>query len=222
MAHLVLFAGLGMLAGSLTRRLLGRLYRGAPIPVPWCELSLGSLWAASGYGWAGGWWGDRWLPLLLGLGWLAVAAGSVDLARRRLPDVLTLPGAPLVLALAAPLGGPALVRAALGAAALGGLFLAVRLIAPGSLGAGDVKLAYPVGAALGAVSWPALAFGTALASVATALAGGLLLAAGTLAGPRIGRAARAVVRRGLPHGPSMLLAGWFVVAVAGAGADQIA
>jgi hypothetical protein len=56
-----------------------------------------------------------------------------------------------------------------------------------------------VGAALAAASWPALAFGCALASLFTlsaALAGWLCL--------------RRPVRDGLPHGPSMLLASWLV------------
>jgi leader peptidase (prepilin peptidase)/N-methyltransferase len=167
MAHLVFFGGLGMLAGAFTRWLLGRLRRGARVPAPHCELVLGALWAVSGYWWSAGRLEPEWLPLLLGLGWLAVAAGTVDLVHGRLPDVLTLPALPAALLLAVPLGGGAVVRAALGAVALGGGYLVVRLVAPAALGAGDVKLAAPLGAALGAVSWAAVLVGALLASVLT-------------------------------------------------------
>jgi leader peptidase (prepilin peptidase)/N-methyltransferase len=139
------------------------------------------------------------LPLLLGLAVLGVAAGATDLLHRRLPDALTLPAAPAAVLAAVPLGAAPSGRAVLGAVALCGAHVLVRAAAPGSLGAGDVKLAGPVGAALAAASWPALAFGCALASLFTlsaALAGWLCL--------------RRPVRDGLPHGPSMLLASWLV------------
>ena len=71
-----------------------------------------------------------------------------DVRRRRLPNILTLPGAVLVLAVAASQGrGPAALCGALG---LAGLYLAVHLLAPGGLGAGDVKLALGLGALTGA------------------------------------------------------------------------
>jgi leader peptidase (prepilin peptidase) / N-methyltransferase len=200
MAHLVFFAGLGMLAGSATRWLLGALRRGARVPSPWCELLLGGMWAALGYGWSAGWLDGRLLPLLLVSTWLAVAAGAVDVLHRRLPDALTLPALVLVPMAALPLGGPAVLRALAGALVLGAVHLVVRLRAPGSLGAGDVKLAAVLGGVLGAVSWPALLLGTLLASVGTVL---------------LGLAARSP--RGVPHGPSMLAAGIAVLAVAGAG-----
>jgi leader peptidase (prepilin peptidase)/N-methyltransferase len=229
MAHVVFFSGLGMLAGAAARRLLGRLRRGAPVARPWCELATGALWAASGYWWATGRLGGQWLPLLLGLAWLAVAAGAVDVLRRRLPDTLTLPALPGVLALAAPLGGAAVGRAACGAVVLAGGYLAVRLVAPAALGAGDVKLAAPVGAALAAVSWPAVPLGALVASVLTLLvasvvrawsraarpvAGGLAGSAGAVPTPE---AVIAGADRGVPHGPALLAAGWLVLAAAGTG-----
>ena len=177
MAHLVFFGGLGMLAGAFARWLLGRLRRGARVAPPHCELVLGALWAVSGYWWSVGRLDPGWLPLLLGLGWLGVAAGAVDLVHRRLPDALTLPALPAALLLTVPLGGAAVLRAALGAAALAGGYLLVRLVAPAALGPGDVKLAAPLGAVLGAVSWAALPIGALLASVLTlglAVAGALL------------------------------------------------
>lgn len=207
MAHVVFFGGLGMLAGAAARAVLGRLRRGARLRPPWCELAVGALWAGAGGWWGGGGLSWRWLPLLLGLAWLAVAAGAVDLLHGRLPDALTLPALPAAVLAAAPLGGAAVSRALLGALLLFGGYLAVRVVAPGALGAGDVKLAAALGAGLGAASLAALAAATVLAAVLTAsvLAGGLL--SGRL---RPGSA--------VPHGPAMLATGWLVLAVAaGAG-----
>ena len=92
----------------------------------------------------------RWLPVLLGLGWLAVAAGAVDVLHRRLPDALTLPALPVALLLLVPLGGDGGGCAGWWArsspcAAHG----AVHLVAPAAMGGGDVKLAAPLGAVLG-------------------------------------------------------------------------
>jgi len=238
----VFFGGLGMLAGALARWLLGWLRRGADVPSPWCEVLVGVLWAATGYWWAVGRLGAAWLPLLLGLGWLAVAAGAVDVLHRRLPDALTLPALPAALLLAVPLGGAAVPRAALGAAVLAGGYLAVRLVAPAALGAGDVKLAAPLGAALGAVSWPALLVGALLAAVlAVGLAAGIALVrsvrplvearlglwlaapVGSSSGPPPGApAGREGPGGGVPHGPAMLAAGWLVLAAAGSGVAVLA
>ena len=207
MAYLVLFGGLGVLAGALGRLLLGRLRRGARIPPPWCELAVGALWAGVGGWWAAGGLPGEWLPLLLGLGWLGVVAGAVDLACRRLPDALTLPALPAAVLLAAPLGGAAVGRAALGAALLMAAYLTVRLAAPSALGAGDVKLAGALGAVLGAVSWSALLVGVVLASMITALVVlvGLLTA-------RLRSSGGGDV--GVPHGPPMLGSAWLVLAAA--------
>ncbi|MDQ2710089.1 MAG: A24 family peptidase, partial [Actinomycetota bacterium] len=154
MAFVVLFGGLGMLAGSAARLLVGRLRRGARVPRPWCELLVGGLWAVLGGCWGVDQLSGVWLPLLLGVAWLAVAAGAVDFAHRRLPDALTLPALPVVLVLAGPLGAEAVGRGLAGAGVLFTAHLLVRLAAPAALGGGDVKLAGAVGAVLGAVSWP--------------------------------------------------------------------
>lgn len=126
-----------------------------------------------------------------------IAAGSwlivlsvYDLRQRRLPNALTLPGAVLILAVATVAGRG--VPALLGAAALSLLYLAVHLIDPAALGAGDVKLAVGLGAltgAFGAEVWLLAALGAVLL---TAVAGVVVLAA------RGGRT--------LPHGPSMCVA----------------
>ncbi|MGQ0479454.1 MAG: prepilin peptidase [Pseudonocardia sp.] len=202
----IVFGLVGVLAGAGARVLVARLRRGARVPPPWCELVLGVLWGLLGWYWAAGALHPVWLPLLLGLGWLGVAAGAVDLTCRRLPDALTLPALPAALALCVPLGAPALGRALLAAGVLFGAHLAVRLVAPGALGAGDVKLAATLGAVLGAVSWPALPVGVGLAAVLTAL---VALAALAMGGPGPGGT--------VPHGPAMLASAWLVVAVAALG-----
>lgn len=80
------------------------------------------------------------------LAWLAALSGY-DIRERRLPNWLTLPGAVVIVcaAGAAGRGHPALW----GAVALAGLYLAVHVIAPAAMGAGDVKLAIGVGALTG-------------------------------------------------------------------------
>ena len=205
MAHLIAFALLGVGAGLVARLLVRRLRRGAPVRPPWCEVVLGVLWATCGWCWTTGRLPGEWLPLLLGLSWLGVAAGAVDLMRRRLPDVLTLPALPMTLLLIAPLGPACSVRAVAGAVVLLAAHLIVRLTAPAAMGAGDVKLAASLGAALGAVSWPALLIWAVLAAALTAVA--------AVAVPVQHRRGGTVA-----HGPAMLAAGWLVVAAAALGA----
>ncbi len=124
------------------------------------------------------------------LGW-AAALVVMDLRHRRLPNLLTLPGAVAILAGAGAAGlecNPAL----LGGLALSGLYLLVHLADPGGLGAGDVKLALALGALTGAFGFPVWVIGAVGAPVLTATAGGL-----------------AVLRRRstlVPHGPSMCIA----------------
>lgn len=120
----------------------------------------------------------------------AVTLSFYDIRHRRLPNVLTLPGAAAVLA-GAVLSGrglPALV----GAVALAGLYLLVHLVAPSSMGGGDVKLALGVGALTGAFGvevWLLAAMGAPLLTTLWAI--GALLRKG---GPTV------------PHGPSMCVA----------------
>jgi leader peptidase (prepilin peptidase)/N-methyltransferase len=131
------------------------------------------------------------------LAWL-IALSVSDIRERRLPNALTLPGAAIILAAAALMGRgvPALV----GAGALAALYLAVHLIAPAGMGAGDVKLAIGIGAltgAFGADVW-------ALSTVAAPLLTGLWATAAA-----VSRGERTV-----PHGPSMCLAAAAAVALA--------
>ena len=82
---------------------------------PVCELAVGALWAATGCLWGAGQLPSAWLPALLGLGWLGVAAGVVDVRHRRLPDALTAPAACLAPLGLLPLGAGAVGRGLLGA-----------------------------------------------------------------------------------------------------------
>jgi leader peptidase (prepilin peptidase)/N-methyltransferase len=157
------------------------------------------LWAGTVSAWASGVLPTAWVPVLLGLGWLAVAAGAVDVTHRRLPDALTLPALPFALLFLLPLGADVVLRGAAGAAVAAGAHAAVHLLGRRAMGAGDVKLAAPLGAVLAAAGWPALVLAGLLAAVVT----GALGAAG-LATRRLRRGAA------LPHGPSMLVAAWLV------------
>jgi leader peptidase (prepilin peptidase)/N-methyltransferase len=113
---------------------------------------------------------------------LGVALAAIDLKVQRLPDRLTLPAYPVLLALlavAALVGHQAwpLARAVLGGLVLGGTYLLLGLIRPGGIGGGDIKLAGLTGLALGWLGWPAVLGGAALGFVLAGLAGLALLAA---------------------------------------------
>jgi leader peptidase (prepilin peptidase)/N-methyltransferase len=161
----------------------------------WCAVPAAGLWWLSAVLVP-----PRWLPLALLVAWLGVVLSVVDFRHRRLPDAVTLPAWPLVGA-ALWWAGADPWRAVAGAALLFAFHLAVRLLAPGAMGGGDVKLAGPVGAVLASVSWWALPAGVVAASATT-----LVVA---LALPPRRRAG------GVPHGPGLLTAAWLAVASAG-------
>lgn len=190
----------GAAAGAAARVLLGRMARGTRVRAPVCEVAVAALWTAVAGAWAAGVLPGRWVPVLLGLAWFGTAAGLVDVRHRRLPDALTLPAVPAAVGLVTPLGADAVGRAVLGVLVAAAVHAAVHLAVPGSLGAGDVKLAAALGAPLAVVSWPALVLAAVLASALTTAA--------------------ALVRRrdAVPHGPSMLLGSAVVLVAAAAGA----
>jgi leader peptidase (prepilin peptidase)/N-methyltransferase len=168
----------GLAAGAAARRLLARLRRGTRVRAPVCELAVGALWAVTGSLWGSGRLPTAWLPAVLGLGWLGVAAGLVDARHRRLPDTLVVPAtcfAPLSLL---PMGLGAVGRGLLSAVAAVLGYGLVHLLRPAALGLGDVKLAAPLGAVLGAASWSALAIAAVLAAVITGLVALLRLCLG--------------------------------------------
>jgi leader peptidase (prepilin peptidase)/N-methyltransferase len=196
----------GLAAGAAARHLLARMRRGMRVRAPACELAVGALWAVTGSLWGAGRLPTLWLPVVLGLGWLGVAAGLVDARHRRLPNSLVVPAACVVPLGLLPLGLGAVGRGLLGAvvAVLG--YGLVHLLRPAALGMGDVKLAAPLGAVLGAASWSALAVAAVLAAVITGVVALL----------------RMCVSRGpppaaVPHGPSMLAAAWLLVVATAAG-----
>lgn len=185
----------GAVAGHLGARLLRACPRGVCPPAGGCELAVAALWALVAVGAVAGtplW----WLPVPLVLGWAGVLLAVCDLRARRLPDVLTLPGYPVLAALlsVAAAHRPGLLpAAAVGCAVFAGAYLVVRVVSPGALGAGDVKLAGSLGAAVGAVSVPLVAVVVALAAAVT------LLVARSRGGS-------------VPHAPAMLVPAWLVTA----------
>src|ERR1700759_1270058 len=100
--------------------------------------------------------------------WLT-ALTVYDLRQGRLPNALTLPGAVAVMLVAVLTGrGPG---ALVGALALTVPYLAVHLLAPAAMGAGDVKLAIGVGALAGAFGIAVWIVAALTAPVLTALWG---------------------------------------------------
>jgi leader peptidase (prepilin peptidase)/N-methyltransferase len=198
LATVLTLAAAGVLAGAAARVVLARLRRGARVRAPVCELTIGAAWAACGLGWAAGVVPPDWVPVLLALSWLGVAAGAVDLAHQRLPDAVVLPALPAVLVLLLPVGIEAVMRGAVGAVLAAGAHAVWHLVAPRSLGAGDVKLAAPLGAALAAAAWPAPALAAVLAA--------LLTGVGAVAALGLARARGRPRPTAVAHGPSMLAA----------------
>jgi leader peptidase (prepilin peptidase)/N-methyltransferase len=180
--------------------MLRRIPRGVRIPVPACAMLVSALWALVGARLSAQlplW----WCPVPLVLAWGGVLLSGADLVARRLPDALTISAYPLVagmLGIAAGSAGNAdlLVRAALGALLWAGGYVAVRLVSPGALGGGDVKLAASLGALTAATSWSGLLLAVLVAGVLTAV---------------VAVPVRMVGHREVPHGPAMLAAAWVVV-----------
>lgn len=190
-------AGAG--AGAAGARLLRRLPRGVRVPAGACAAAVALAWCAVAV--RAGELPLWWLPVPLVLGWAGVLLGAADLLARRLPDALTLPAYPVVtvlLGLAAAGTGDAGLpyRALAGAVLWAGGYAAVRLVAPGALGGGDVKLAGTLGAIAAAVSWPGLLLAVL---AATALTTAVSLSALVFGG-----------RGEVPHGPAMLASTWLI------------
>lgn len=224
------FAVGGALAAWAVCLALARSRSPAAVPPGLCVVATGAVWAWLAWRAAVGglpWW---WLPVPLVVTAVAVPLAAADLRYRRLPDVVTLPAVPLVLAavVVAAVSGPGdgvdtglVVGAVAGVVAFAGAHLLVRFVVPGSLGAGDVKLAAALGGALGAVGWPALVVAACLASLVT------LAVATTAAVTRVVRAVRTAGWRfclvaargngGVPHGPGLLLGACLVATFPGAG-----
>jgi leader peptidase (prepilin peptidase) / N-methyltransferase len=129
-------------------------------------------------------------PVEVGVLLWMMALTGYDIRQRRLPNWLTLPGAGMILLVAAAAGRGWAALA--GAAALAGVYLLVHLLAPAAMGAGDVKLAIGLGGLAGC-------FGAGVWLLAGLAAP--LLTALVAVGARLGTGALTV-----PHGPSMCVA----------------
>lgn len=144
-------------------------------------------------------WPEPDLPVYLALAFVAVVLAAIDLAHRRLPNLIVLPAIAGALAgfgvVAVVTGDTAgLLRAAGGGAALFAAYLLLALLWPSGMGMGDVKLAALLGLALGWVGWGAWAIGAFAAFLVGSLVGvAVLLIRGG------GR------RTMIPFGPSMLV-----------------
>lgn len=126
----------------------------------------------------------------------------IDLRSHRLPNRIVLPAiasAVALLFIAAVLGGDwaAFGGALLGGLTLGGFYLMLRLIQPGGMGGGDMKLAVLVGVLLGWVGWMPLLVGTCAAFVLGAIAALSLIAT-----------KRAKAATHIAFGPWMIAGAW--------------
>lgn len=126
----------------------------------------------------------------------------IDLRSHRLPNRIVLPSivAAIVLLLAASVLGdqwPSLGRALLSAALLGGFYLLLRLMQPGGMGGGDVKLAVLVGLLLGWAGWVPLVVGAFAAFVLGAAVALVLIVA-----------RRATAASHIAFGPWMIAGAW--------------
>jgi leader peptidase (prepilin peptidase)/N-methyltransferase len=133
---------------------------------------------------------------------ISIVLTLIDLDTHRLPNAIVLPSylvAGALLTIAAWLSGdwPSLLRAAIGMAFLYAFYFLLRLVRPGGMGGGDVKLAGVIGLYLGWLGWGALAVGAFFAFVYGGVFGIALLIA-----RRAGR------RTAIPFGPWMILGAW--------------
>jgi leader peptidase (prepilin peptidase) / N-methyltransferase len=101
---------------------------------------------------------------------IGVRLAMIDLAELRLPTALVMPLYPVILgllSLTAAVDGNYLdlLRAEIGMLALPTAYLIVALLSQGGIGAGDIRLAGPVGLVLAWQSWTAVAVGTVIAFV---------------------------------------------------------
>ncbi|WP_280488467.1 A24 family peptidase [Nocardia cyriacigeorgica] len=106
---------------------------------------------------------------LIALAAWCMALSVSDIRSRRLPDLLTGPGAAVVFAYAGCTGR--LAAALAGAALLAVPYLIVHVVTPAAFGAGDVKLAIGLGAAAGMCGGRVWVWAAIGAPLLTAVAG---------------------------------------------------
>lgn len=205
-----MFAAAGAALGAAGRRVLAVLPRGTYMRAGPLEAVSAALFAVIAVR-AGHAWPLLWLPVPALLTLFAVPLAAVDLKHRRLPDALTLSAAATLGLAVAVIGMTTRNLWLVGSAGLGAIAFfschwCVHRVRPGSLGAGDVKLAVGLGGVLGSVGWPAVIVGSVLAGVTTAA----LAMLGRIAGIRAWRA-------GVPHGPGLLAGTWLLAVFPGEG-----
>ncbi len=154
------------------------------------------------------------VPALLYWAAVGIALTLIDVDHHRLPNVIVLPSylvtaALLVLASALTSDYGRLLSAAIGCAALYGLYWILAIAYPGGMGFGDVKLAGALGMLLGWLGWAPLIVGAFSAFLLGGLVGALLM---------IGR--RATRKSRIPFGPFMIV-GAAVGVFAGAGIADV-
>ncbi|HEY0167979.1 MAG TPA: prepilin peptidase [Jatrophihabitans sp.] len=140
------------------------------------------------------------LPAWLYFTAIAIALAAIDIDCHRLPNAIVLPSYPVLALL---LAGPALwqqdysalLRTAVGSAALFGGYFALALAYPKGMGFGDVKLAGLIGGMLGWLSYSALLVGAFTAFLLGGVAGVAVIASRRGSG-----------KTPLPFGPFMLTA----------------
>jgi leader peptidase (prepilin peptidase)/N-methyltransferase len=142
-------------------------------------------------------------------GVLGVALAAIDINVQRLPDLLTLPAYPILIALLtcaaiASHDFSALLRALLGGVVLAGIYLALALVRPGQIGGGDIKFAGVAGLALGWLGWAVLIDGTLLGFALSAVVSVALIAA-----------RRLTLRSGISFGPFLFAGALLVMLAAG-------
>ncbi|MFQ5839409.1 MAG: prepilin peptidase [Candidatus Methylomirabilales bacterium] len=123
--------------------------RSCNAPIAWrypvVELLTGLLFAFAIARLGLNWWS---VVVLAFLGALVVVT-FIDLEHQIVPDVITLPGIGLGLALSLVSGDPPFLQALLGAVIGGGIFYLVAVASRGGMGGGDIKLTAMIGAFLG-------------------------------------------------------------------------
>jgi leader peptidase (prepilin peptidase)/N-methyltransferase len=146
----------------------------------------------AGTGWEWAW--LLWLPFVP----VYLALAVIDWRTRLLPTYLIAPTLLAVLALvllgwAVTGDGHAVLRAVLGFVTWGGFYLLLWVVYPRGLGFGDVRLAGPLGLALGWIGWGPVLVGVYAGFLLGGVIGGLLALI------------KIVERKGFPFGPFMLV-----------------
>jgi leader peptidase (prepilin peptidase)/N-methyltransferase len=198
---LVVLVGIaGVVAGFASRRLVAA-QTDSPVSAPLLGLVTGALAALAAWRF-----GLAWeLPAYLYFAGVSVPLAVIDLRTLRLPNVLTLSAYPIVAALLllpaiADGSWQSYLRAVLAGAAVLALFVVLHLINPSGMGLGDVKLAGPMGALLGWLSWQVTTLGVIMGFSLVAVVGITMILA-----------RRADRKSALPFGPFMLAGAWIAI-----------